>query len=270
MTTGQLLASTWHWHPSILLGCLGLLLAYGAALRFQWQNQALVFIGGVTILVIALLSPLHELGDTYLFSAHMLQHLLLLLIVPPLLLLGLPASLVRGALRNPVLSRLERVLGQPWMAWSIGNGAMWVWHLPVLYNAALAHQGIHIVEHLCFLGSALVFWWPVLAPGAATRLQPLAAILYLFGAMITSGVLGAILTFAEPGWYPAYLDPHDPLRVLPLIRGTWGLTPAADQQLGGLLMWVPGNLVYLIASMGMLARWYSLPEEPETRIVVEL
>jgi putative membrane protein len=261
MTTWQLLTSTWHWHPSVLLGCEALLIGYAAAVRFRLSSAALWYVVGVVVLLVALLSPLHTLGDAYLFSAHMLQHLLLMLIVPPLLLVGLPPALVRQALRHPGLRRVERVLGQPLVAWSLGIGTMWLWHLPVLYNAALRHEGLHIVEHLWFLGSAVIFWWPVLARAQEVRLVPLAAMVYLFTAMIASSVLGIILTFVPPGLYPTYLHPIDIHGILPLLRNGWGITPAVDQQLGGLLMWMPGSLVYLCAIIATLVHWYGTPEE---------
>jgi cytochrome c oxidase assembly factor CtaG len=261
MTTWQLFTSTWHWHPSVLLGCCLLLVGYLAAVRFRAGSTALFYLAGILVLLVALSSPLHVLGDQYLFSAHMLQHLLLILIVPPLLLLGIPASLVNRALTWAPLGRVERVLRRPLVAGLIGNAVIWIWHLPILYNAALGHEVFHIVEHLCFLLAAFIFWWPVLAPAEESRLAPPVAMLYIFSAMASHTVLGIILTFAQPGLYPAYLEPADTLRILPLLRNGWGLSPAADQQFGGLLMWVPGNLVYFFAFIGALARWYSLPEE---------
>jgi putative membrane protein len=261
MTTWQLLTSTWHWHPSVLLGCEVLLIGYAVAVRFRWSPAALWYVAGVVVLLLALLSPLHMLGDDYLFSAHMLQHLLLMQCVPPLLLVGLPPAVVRQALQYPLVRKVERVLGHPWVAWSLGTGAMWLWHLPVLYNAALRHETLHIVEHLCFLATAVIFWWPILAPAQEVRLLPPAAMFYLFTAMIASSVLGIILTFVPPGLYPTYLHPIDIHNILPLLRDNWGLTPAVDQQLGGLLMWMPGSLIYLCAIIATLARWYGTPEE---------
>jgi len=292
MTTWQLLLSAWHGHPSVLIGCTALIAGYLAALKFRLPGSALYYLAGVLVLLFALLSPLHTLGDRYLFSAHMLQHLLLVQAVPPLLLLGIPASLVEQALEpaNPTkdeqrttqaatfvvrrssfvtmgqmcrsgLSAAERVLGQPLMAWSLGVGAMWLWHLPALYNAALAYEGVHVAEHLCFLVTATIFWWPIVGPLATRRPAPLAAALYLFAAMAASTMLGIILTFAPPGSYPAYLNPVDQLGIVRLLREGWGLSPAADQQLGGLLMWVPGNLVYFWAFIAALVRWYSAPEQ---------
>ena len=261
MSRLELLLSLWHWHPSVLLGCAALIAGYVALLRGRWTARALLFGLGLIVLLVALLSPLHELGDRYLFSAHMLQHLLLLLIVPPLLLLGLPSAAIETLLSIPGLARIERVLGTPLLAWSIGLGAMWLWHLPALYNLALRNEWVHILEHLFFLASAVIFWWPIFTSPARSRLHPLGAMAYLFAGMIVSSLLGMILTFAEPGLYPAYLNPRDPFGLLPLLWGEWGLTPAVDQQVGGLLMWVPGGMVYLLGIIGLLARWYAMPEE---------
>lgn len=268
MTTQQLLLTTWHRHPSVLLGATILAVAYVAALRFRWTPRAWCYGAGVIVLLVALLSPLHTLGEQYLFSAHMLQHLLLLLIVPPLLLLGLPPAAIARIVRLPGVGALEQVLGRPVIAWTIGIGAMWLWHLPVLYNAALAYERLHIVEHLALLISAAIFWWPLFALESYARLHPLAALLYLFAAMIASGVLGMILTFAAPGLYPAYLSPTDAPGILPLLRGIWGLTPPVDQQLGGLLMWVPGSFAYLAAIVALLTRWYSTPDEESVSLVM--
>jgi putative membrane protein len=266
MTTWHLLLTTWHWHPSVLLGCAGLALGYASLLDFQLPRAAWSFGAGLLVLLIALLSPLHMLGDSYLFSAHMLQHLLLLLIVPPLLLFGIPARLAQRVLHADLLKWIEHRLHQPLIAWSLGIGTMWLWHLPALYNAALAHEGIHIVEHLTFLGSATIFWWPVVAPLPERRLAPLASMLYLFAALVAGAVLGIILTFAAPGLYPIYLHPNDTLGILPLLRDGWGLSPAADQQLGGLLMWVAGGLVYIWAILGTFALWYHASEDDITQV----
>jgi putative membrane protein len=256
MTTGHLLATTWDWEPSVLLGCTALIAAYVAATRRRPSRQMWYFFAGIAGLLIAQCSPLDALGDTYLFSAHMIQHLLLLLIVPPLLIFGIPAWLAEQWLTSPRIGRAAGALRQPAVAWLLGIGAMYVWHIPVLYNAALAHVGIHIIEHLCFIATGVVFWWPVCAPVAAARYAPLAALLYLFTAAVAGSVLGIILTFASPGLYPPYLHPVDARGLLPLIRDGWGLSPSTDQQIGGLIMWVPGGLVYLCAMIGTLARWY--------------
>jgi len=261
MTLWQLLTTTWTWAPSVIGGCVALVGIYLAAVHVRFNRKTVLFVGGVSVLFVALESPLEALGDTYLFSAHMLQHLLLILLVPPLLLLGIPRPLGQLLLTYPFTRRVEQILSRPVVAWLLGTGTVWVWHLPLLYNATLLSETIHIVEHLCFLVTATIFWWPVLNPVVEKRLLPLASIPYLFAAAASSSGLGIILTFASPGLYPAYLHPVDTLGLLPLLRQQWGLTPAVDQQLGGLLMWVPGSLIYLSGIIGALARWYGQPDE---------
>jgi putative membrane protein len=263
MTTWQLFTSTWTWHPSVLLGCAALLGGYLVAVRLRLTAQTLSFAAGILTLALALVSPLDALGDTYLFSAHMLQHLLLVLVVPPLLLFGTPAWLIGRVLNWPLARRAEQVLRRPIVAWTLGVVTLWAWHVPALYNAALASETIHILEHASFLATALILWWPILAPLEESRLAPLLALFYLFAAGAANVVLGIILTFTPPGLYPAYLHPFDPSGALPLIRDAWGISPEIDQQIGGLLMWVPGGLAYVAVAMAVLARWYGLPDEDD-------
>jgi putative membrane protein len=257
MTVWQVLSTTWNWEPSVLLGCQVLILAYMIVLRFRLPKRALFYLAGVLILLLDLVSPLDMLAHTYLFSAHMVQHLILVLVVPPLLLLGLPAQLMQRILCLPGLNRLERVLSRPIVAWFLGVGTLWLWHVPFLYNMALEILGLHVAEHLSFLVTATIFWWPVLGPLPGRRLPPLMAIIYLFTAGVANSLLGIILTFAPPGLYPAYLNPIDWYGLLPLLRTDWGISPAVDQQLGGLLMWIPGGLIILCAILGILAYWYN-------------
>lgn len=263
MTGWQLFTSAWDWEPSVIAGCAALLLAYFAALRFRFPKVACYFIAGVIVLLLALVSPLDMLADAYLFSAHMLQHILLILVVPPLLLLGVPRQLAQQILRCAIVGRAERLLRKPVLSWTLGVGTMWIWHWPPLYNAALASEPIHIVEHLLFLITATIFWWPVISPIEESRLAPLGSVIYVFGACVAHTVLAILLTFAPLGLYPAYLQPVDTLHILPLIRDRWGLTPSVDQQWGGLLMWVPACLVYLSVLLATLARWYRTPEQDE-------
>lgn len=263
MTTGQLLLFGWKWMPSVLIGLAALTFFYLKATRFRFNRQTWLFLAGVFGLLLALISPIHTLGDHYLFSAHMLQHLLLLEAAPILLILGLPASLAATLRRSPRLRRLERGIEMPVAAWLIGIGTMAAWHLPLLYNATMANMAIHDLEHVLFLLTALVFWWPVFAPLPESRMAAPTAALYLFAAGAANCLLGIVLTFAPVGLYPAYLHPMDMLGILPLLRQGWGLTPAADQQLGGMIMWVPGCLVYVLAAVGTLARWLGEPEEEE-------
>ncbi len=286
MTTWRLLTTTWFLEPSIVCGCAALLAAYALLAHPRTAVRSALYTGGVLVLLFALISPIDTLGDGYLFSAHMLQHLLLVLVAPPLLLLGIPPATWTALLAWPPAHRAEAALGRPLVAWTLGLGTLWVWHAPPLYDAAVREQGVHILQHLSFLVTATVFWWPILAPdmgqtdsversagrthsagrGAGEekgwrRLSPLGSIAYLMTAVVASSVLGIIITFAPTGLYAVYLHPVDRLGVLPLLRQGWGLSPPADQQIGGVLMWTVSGPVYLLGVVAVLARWYSAPDD---------
>lgn len=263
-TALQRLAWAWDFDSSVVIGSIALLAAYfathrGALRRSPW------FVAGVAVMFLALESPLDALADTYLFSAHMLQHLILVLVVPILLLLGLSRAFVGWILKPRAIAAIERALGAPPVAWTLGIVTLWLWHAPALYNATLADENVHIFEHLCFLVTATIFWWPILAPEPRSRMASMPAIIYLALGALASSVLAILLTFATPGLYPAYLHPADPLGILAMLRDDWGLTPATDQQLGGLIMWVPGGMVYLGAILGVIARWYSEGDVAQAR-----
>ena len=263
VTTLQLFLTAWSWYPSVIAGCVLLLILYLAVARPLSPSHAVWYSTGVLVLFLALVSPLDALGDDYLFSVHMVQHLLLILLAAPLLLLGIPRTLATLLLARPLFAWLEKKLSRPPVAWLLGIGTLWIWHLPVLYNATLANENIHIAEHLSFLVTGVIFWWPVLSPLPDHRLKPGPSIIYLFSAGVANTILGIILTFVPVGLYPAYLHPEDELGALSLIRNTWGLSAAEDQQLGGLFMWVGGGLIFLIAILGMMYRWYSSPSLEE-------
>jgi len=265
MTTQQLVLTAWDWEPTVLIGCAALLVGYWVEARPVTARAAL-FVTAVVVLLLALMSPIDTLGDGYLFSAHMLQHLLLVLVVPPLLLLGIPPRVFERLLRWTPAGRTERALGRPLLAWSLGIGTLWVWHAPALYDLALRYQGVHVLQHLCFLVSATIFWWPVIAPLPERRQLPaLGAVVYLIAGGLTSSLLGIIITLAPLGLYPAYLHPVDRLGILPLIRGRsqWNFSALADQQVGGVLMWILSSPLYLLASAVALARWYGESEPDE-------
>lgn len=255
MTTQHLLLTAWNWYPSVVIGCIGLLAAYVATARPLSPSRTAWYTGGVLIILLALLSPLDPLGDDYLFSAHMIQHLLLDMVVPPMLLLGIPPASASRLLSYPKVAWLEKRLSRPWVAWLLGIGTLWVWHLPILYNATLAYEQVHIAEHLSFMVTGTIFFWPIFSPLQEHRLQPGPSILYLFGAGVANTTLSIILTFIPAGLYPAYLHPDDELGALGLIRKTWGLSPAVDQWLGGLIMWIGGGLVLFIVLLVVFRRW---------------
>jgi putative membrane protein len=265
MTTTDLLLTTWECEPSILVGCLALAVAYLAASRFKVTRLSFFFLGGVLALFVATASPIDTLGETYLFSAHMLQHFMLTMIVPPLLLLGIPAELAERALAVAWIAGTERVLRKAPAAWGIGIGAIIAWHIPVFFDAGLENEAIHIAQHLCLLVTATIFWWPVLAPLERRRIHPVLAIPYLSTACMACTAIGVIIVFAPAGLYPFYLNPRDEYGALSLIRDGWGMSVATDQVAAGLIMWVPCCIVYIIVMLVGLGRWYAAPE-PEPAV----
>ena len=228
----------------------------------KWDVWA--FIGGWTALFIALVSPLHPWGEV-LFSAHMTQHEVLMLVAAPLLVLARPLVPFLWALpmswRQPIGSlgkrrasqAVWRAITNPLAAWAIHAVALWVWHVPVLFEATLKSDLVHTLQHVSFLGSALLFWW-ALIHGRRGLMGYGAAVLYVFTTSAHSGVLGAMITFANKVWYPAYAE----------TTSSWGLTPLEDQQLGGLIMWVPAATVYIIAGLALMAGWM---RESERRVL---
>jgi putative membrane protein len=249
MTTKELLLGAWD--PGVAVPLLCVLAIVGYALRFRDRIGVRgVFFGlGVSLFFLALASPIGALARGYLFSAHMLQHLLLMLAVPPLLLLGLP--------RDPDADRPRR-----WGAvesvgsWLAGVGAMWFWHVQTFCNAAAVSPTVQWLQTGSLLVMGVAFWRPILAPRISDRLPPLAGIVYLFAACVGCTILGIIVTLSPVEVCSVYMHPVDSRGLLPLLREDWGLSCRADQELGGLMMWVPACFVYAAAVLATLGRYY--------------
>ena len=232
----------WNVHPSVAAGLvlLGGLYVYWGGLRAPRRHVA-SFVAALVVLFVALNGPLHNLSDTYLFSAHMAQHLLLTLVFPPLLLYGTPADIVRVFLRPRWMFAAARVVTRPLAAALIFSAPIAIWHVPALYEAALRHHNLHIGQHLVFLATAVIMWWPVLSPvPELPRAQYLVQMLYLFLLGIPMSITGALITFADSPLYPFY-------GAAPRV---WGLSLLQDQQIGGLMMWVCGGvMVWLVMTV---------------------
>ncbi|MEO7000362.1 MAG: cytochrome c oxidase assembly protein [Ktedonobacterales bacterium] len=250
--TSTSLLVDWNLNPILLLGILALSVAYWYAVGPLAQRlgetvttwQIISFTAGTVALALALVSPLDALGDTYLFSAHMVQHMLISVVTPPLWLLGVPGWLAAGLLKGRV-RRVARWLGNPIIAFGAFNLDLWLWHFPPFYDATLANEYLHIFEHLTFIALGVLFWWPVLAPLKELRISRGFAVLYLFMGCQPMVALGALLTFAAQPLYQPYVT-------APVI---WGSTPLGDQQLGGLIMWLPTNIPYVIALSAAFFQW---------------
>jgi len=216
-----------------------------------WRNAA--FLGGLAVIGIALTSPI-EAYEGQLFSVHMLQHMLLQLVAAPLLLLGAPATLalraaspsVRRVLLGILHSRAVSILSFPLLAWVLFAAVNWGWHFSSLYDQALETPWLHNLQHATFMGAALLFWWPVIgADPARWRLPHPVRLFYLFLAMPQNSFLGVALMSAPAALYPHYLS----------NGRDWGPTPAVDQSVGGMLMWVGGDVVFLLAMGLVVAAW---------------
>lgn len=250
------------WTALVLLAALCLylqgcrqLLRSGRAGRALGRGRPLSFLGGIAVLALALVSPLDALAES-LFSVHMTQHLLLMLAAPPLLVWGRPAfiwlwafgprrrkCIARGWLSLPRLRNGHALLMRPLVVWMTGTVALWFWHIPAAYDLALTHGGIHVAEHLCFFVTSLTFWTLVLAPYRREPGSHGRALVLVATFALHSGLLGALLTFAQRPLYSIS------------VASNWGLTPLEDQQLAGLIMWVPASLVYLLTMAAIFAGW---------------
>lgn len=256
MTEWQLLSS-WEFEPSVVIGCALLWVVYLIAIRFKLNFKTLLYSLGVLSIFLALTSPIDPLADHYLFSAHMLQHMMLGIVAPPLLVAGLPASLVESYLRFPLIAKAERIFGYPPLTLIAGIGTIWLWHLPYLYNLSLENENIHTFEHLMIMVTGTMLWWPVLKPIKEGRLSPMAGLIYLGIASTMGMILGIIFTLSETPFYSYYANPEDELEgALDLIRNKWNLTQLDDQKLGGAIMWEPMGVVFLCAVMAAMVDWF--------------
>ncbi len=263
----------WSWEPAVVvLLALTAILYFGGLARL-WMTaktgrgvgrlEAVAFAAGWLALVIALVSPVDALGGV-LFSAHMVQHELLMLVAAPLLVLGrpliamlwlLPQSWRRPAAQwtqRPAVHAAWTAMTAPLPATVLHGLALWVWHLPALYQATLHHEFIHALQHTSFIVTAALFW-TALIHGRFGRMTYGAGVAYVFITGIHSGVLGALLTFAPSLVYPIYG---------PITRA-WGLDPLEDQQLAGLIMWVPAGIILVILGLALFAAWLA---EAERRV----
>lgn len=245
--------------PTISLGVIGVTALYLYAVgplrqRYGWADrveprQVIQFLLAMLIAFVSLQGPLHELSDYYLFSAHMVQHLLVTLIMPPLLLRGLPEWLVNRLLDRPIVLPIARALTHRFIAFALFNIVFALWHVPAFYQRALGDPLVHSLEHVLFMGTAVLTWWPIFSP---TRLLPKlslpASMFYLFAQSLIPTILGAMITFAGDILYPFYAAAP---RVIPL-------SALDDQQLSGLLMWLGGATIILLILTVRFFRWMEI------------
>lgn len=260
---------SWSWDATILVLLLVTGCAYTIAVGRLWDRagagrglrwwEATAFLAGWTALLAALVSPLDALSDV-LFAAHMTQHELLILVAAPLVVLGRPLAVLIWllperartrvrAVQRPALRAIWQRLTAPLTVLLLHGIVLWVWHVPVLFEAALCSEAVHAFQHLCFFWTALLFWWAVVH-GRYGALGYGVAVLFVFVTAVHTSVLGALLTFAPVTLYPTYA------RTAP-ARGVDALE---DQQLAGLLMWVPSGALLLVVGLALCAAWLGAAE----------
>ena len=253
----------WTWPPLIVIPLLVMAVLYGLGIAkmfrqspgrtLHWRSL-LYFALGWSSLVIALDSPIHELGEQ-LFWVHMTQHEILMLVSAPLLVLSRPLVPFLWALspswRNNVASwgrsrwfrRSWKYISAPLSTWLLSALALWIWHAPGLFDRTLHNDWVHAAQHLSFFLTALLFWWPIAQQPPALGYG--GSLAYVFTTALHTSVLGGLLTFAPRAWYSSYFS----------TAPAWHLTALEDQQLGGLIMWIPAGTLLVIVSLVLLVRW---------------
>jgi putative membrane protein len=260
------LHSDWRPEPTVILGVFALIAAYlwwtgpknraanGELINPVSRGQRVAFVAGSLVMLIALNPPLDDWSDSYLLSAHMSQHLLLMFVTAPLWLIGMPAWLLRRLVAPRLVNQIGYALTRPVVAFVVSSAVVTVWHMPFAYDAALRHEPVHIIQHLSFLVAAVIAWWPVVGPLPEwPRLSPPLQCLYLFASTIPGGIVGAFVTLAEPGLYTPY-------RGSPRI---FGMSLATDQEIAGLLMWVLTSVIYLLVITVVFFRWAAAEDAKE-------
>lgn len=263
----------WNFDAAVVVPLLLGAWIYARGIHRLWRRsgpgrgipygRAAAFVAGMAVLVVALVSPLDAAGEA-LFSLHMVQHLLLILVAPPLLVLGWPDLALLWALParwRPVGGGLERRFGQsvtghgrtatgPLIIVLLATGVLWAWHIPALYDLAVRNEAVHWAEHATFLLTAVLFWASVLRLRPRDHAGNGLRILYVFGMALQGSILGALLTFAARPLYSSHAQ----------IAPEWGLEPLADQQLAGLIMWVPPAVLYVGVTAYLFSRWLAAVE----------
>ncbi|HEY6089160.1 MAG TPA: cytochrome c oxidase assembly protein [Gemmatimonadaceae bacterium] len=249
--------SWWRWsiHPSTAIGIGALAALYLWAAHHLGRQptlaQKISFFAGLLVMFASLNGPIHDLSDDYLFSAHMVQHLLLTLAMPPLVLAGVPGWMLRPLLTRRV-APLARFLTRAPICFVVFNLVIAAWHLPPLYNAAMANHNIHIVEHLMFMVAAVLMWWPLLSQlPELPRLAYPGQMLYSFLMSIPMSIVAVYIAMSDHVLYPAYSAAP---RLLPI-------SPLEDQLIGALIMWIPGGIIFYIIMTVVFFKWNARGED---------
>lgn len=266
--------SYWDFNIANVAFLLLLISFYLYITNFRFTKKSIYFFTAIFIMIICIASPLHYLGEHFLFSAHMVSHVLILLIAAPLFIASIPKD---NRVKKSYEFISKKIYASPLVSWLVGVSIMWLWHIPFIFNQMFSMPGMntgsmHSMNGLMFLHmlslfiAGCLFCLPIINPVKEFRIAPLTSVLYLSSACVFCSLLGLFITFAPAATFTGYIGNYGTDNYLSIIRNNWKITAAQDQQMGGLIMWVPCCFIYLSASMIILIKWF---EKKETIVQIE-
>ncbi|QJD95425.1 cytochrome c oxidase assembly protein [Mucilaginibacter robiniae] len=263
MTPMKPLLWEWHFNLLIMLLAMGLVYLYYRLAGYKHRQNNIIFCIALSLFLLTECSPLHFLGMHCYFSAHMIAHVILLLVCGPLLVMSLPAG---SGTHQTVAAMSGFIRKHSWLAWCSGVAVMWFWHIPAVFDASFVHMGswlspVPLLHGGSMLLAGVIFSWPLFGPDKKLHIHPLSGVLYLFTACVSCSLLGLLITFAPLTTYHHYVSNTMKMG----STNPWHITQATDQQVAGLIMWVPCCFVYLTGCLYLLQRWFAeSPAQTET------
>lgn len=255
--------SYWNLNLTDVIVLSLLCFLYLVTINFRLSKRSVYFVSAILLIIFCIASPLHYLGENCLFSAHMLSHVLLLLIAAPLLVAAIPADNKFSKMFLVFSKKIHKV---PLISWLVGVSIMWLWHIPYIFNRVVSMHGMQsdslsmnifmAIHLLSLLIAGIFFCLPIINPYKQYRVSAISSVLYLSSACVFCSLLGLLITFAPAGTYTSYITNNGVNGFLSVIRSEWKISAAEDQQIGGLIMWVPCCFIYLSASMIILVKWF--------------
>lgn len=276
MTTLKFLTTYWNLDFISIIIAVALIIFHFVTNGNTFNKKSFLFLGGVALYILATCSALNYLADYYLYSAHMTKDIIILLIVPPMLLSSTNKDFLKKIVNRPGFNKAGKILFHPFAAWILGVGSMWLWNIPGVFYMLEASPWLKLFQMISLLIFGLIFIYPVFTPIKYHKLHPLQSTLYLFTACLGCTLLGIMITLGPAYIYTPYIDGpvlwccgiqttgpaatiYTNVGITPIsnmIQNNWGITARIDQQMGGLIMWIPACFVYLTNIMISLAKWY--------------
>jgi len=277
MTTLKFITTYWNLDIIAIVIAIALIVFHFITNGNTFNKKSLLFLSGVTLYIIATCSALNYLADYYLYSAHMVKDIIILLIVPPMLLSSTNPDFLKKIVNRPGFDKIGKILFHPLVAWILGVGSMWLWNFPDIFYLLEDSPWLKLLQMISLLIFGLIFIYPVFAPIKYHKLHPLQSAIYLFTACVGCTIMGIMITFAPAFIYTPYfagpvfwccgIQTAGPAAsiyaagsnaaISNLIQSNWGISAKIDQQMAGLIMWIPACFVYLTNIMISLTKWYA-------------